>query len=79
MSKKAVFEVWCLSEQVATGSIGALVKAARTNSRHHTDVIMRGVPLECSRPSTHLLSVGSILSGHISLDGIYSPGFRLGL
>ena len=40
-SKKAVFQVRYLSGQVEMGSNGALVKATKTNSRHHMGVIMR--------------------------------------
>ena len=60
-SKKAVFQVRYLSGQVAIGSKGALVKAARTSSRNHEGVIIWGIPLECSRSLIHLLSVGCML------------------
>ena len=84
--QESSFLVQYLSRQVKKGSKEALDKVVRTSSRHHEGV-MRGMPLECSRPLIHLLSVGSSLdqcmpmrdSCHMSLYGIHSQSLGLGL
>ena len=85
--KEGRFPGQYLSGQVKKGLKEALDKVTRTSSRHHKGVIMQEMPLECSRPLIHLLSVGSSLdqcmpmrdSCHISLYGIHSQSLRLGL
>ena len=52
--RKTVFEVRYLRWQVPMGSNGGSLRAARTNSRHQVDNIIRGMPLVCLRPLIHL-------------------------